>query len=138
MQLPPFGAFKPLCRGVPSYTWCNLFFRQVSACSRPRPEIYAHLVLLPQLAHKSPETLTGLSANAATAPVGINPQCGIPRAVSSAPGTSHLGNIADVLSCALCFLFALFLVRHAGKRNAAVGKYSSRTSRAIFPADISC
>lgn len=29
MNLPPFGAFRPLCRSVPSYPICNLFTRQV-------------------------------------------------------------------------------------------------------------
>lgn len=29
MSLPPFGAFRPLCRSVPSYPICNLFTRQV-------------------------------------------------------------------------------------------------------------
>lgn len=26
-----FGDFKPLCSETPSYTWCNLFYRQVCA-----------------------------------------------------------------------------------------------------------
>ncbi|KDQ16375.1 hypothetical protein BOTBODRAFT_107135 [Botryobasidium botryosum FD-172 SS1] len=106
MQLPPFGAFKPLCRGVPSYPWCNLFFRQ--------------------LANKAPEVLVGLSADYHTAPVGINPQCGIPRAVSSSPGTTHLGNIANALACALCLLFSMYLVFHANRRSAAVGRVEIR------------
>lgn len=26
-----FGSFVYFCRGVPSYTWCNLFYKQVSS-----------------------------------------------------------------------------------------------------------
>jgi hypothetical protein len=27
-----FGDFQPLCRNVPSYPWCNLFYREVRFC----------------------------------------------------------------------------------------------------------
>ncbi|KAH9016087.1 chitin synthase III catalytic subunit-domain-containing protein [Lactarius hengduanensis] len=48
-----FGDFKPLCRDVPSYPWCNLFYRE--------------------LQHRAPAALLGASFDTKSAPVGINP-----------------------------------------------------------------
>ncbi|KAF8991539.1 hypothetical protein BDQ17DRAFT_1392983 [Cyathus striatus] len=56
-----FGDFQPLCTNVPSYPWCNLFYRQ--------------------LLRNNTHLLLPISNNTLTAPVGVNPTCGILRVV---------------------------------------------------------
>ncbi|KAF5341052.1 hypothetical protein D9611_006152 [Ephemerocybe angulata] len=70
-----FGDFAPLCTNTPSYPWCNLFYRQ--------------------LQRNASDILTGPSATPASAPVGINPKCGIPR-------LNHDGSISNVANIAAC------------------------------------
>ncbi|KAF8478786.1 chitin synthase III catalytic subunit [Gautieria morchelliformis] len=89
-----FGDFQQLCRDVPSYPWCNLFYRQ--------------------LQKTAPTTL----APPASAPVGIAAKCGIPRL--AAP--HDLGNIANVVVCGLAFFVVLFLISVAVRRKAAVAR----------------
>ncbi|KAH7912748.1 chitin synthase III catalytic subunit [Hygrophoropsis aurantiaca] len=97
-----FGDFQSLCSQVPSYTWCNLFYRQ--------------------LLHNSPSTLTGASSNAASAPVGINPECGIPRVDTD----GSLGNIANIVVCGLSIFLMTALIVLTGRRKAAVGRVELR------------
>lgn len=94
-----FGDFQDICSDTPSYTWCNLFYRQLSANSN-----------LSSL-------LTGLSANSTSAPVGINPSCGIQRVGSN----GSLGNIANIVVCALSMAACVGLIFLTEKRKAAVG-----------------
>ncbi|KAG1727526.1 chitin synthase III catalytic subunit-domain-containing protein [Suillus lakei] len=75
-----FGDFQALCTQVPSYTWCNLFYRQLQTSNST--------------------LLTGLSQNAASAPVGVNPECGIPKVNTN----GSLGNIANIIACGLSSL----------------------------------
>jgi hypothetical protein len=97
-----FGDFKPLCEQTPSYPWCNLFYRQ--------------------LEKNSPETLIGLSANAAIAPVGVNPECGILKAGAN----GSLGNIANIITCGLSMILVAVLIIATTRRRAAVGRSEFR------------
>lgn len=53
----------------------------------------------------------------ASAPMGINPECGIPKMGSD----GSLGNIANIVICAVSFLLVLGLIVMAHRRKAAVG-----------------
>jgi len=92
-----FGDFSPLCSQTPSYPWCNLFYRQ--------------------LLRNAPNLLTGVSSNATTAPVGVNPQCGIPRLE---PGTTS--NIANIIACVLSIFVVVGVIYVTSRRKAAVGR----------------
>ncbi|KAG1843298.1 chitin synthase III catalytic subunit [Suillus subalutaceus] len=97
-----FGDFQTLCSQVPSYTWCNLFYRQ--------------------LQHNDPSVLAGLSQNTASAPVGVNPECGIPKVNTD----GSLGNIANIIACGLSFFVVCALIYFTGRRKAAVGRVELR------------
>ncbi|TEB24880.1 hypothetical protein FA13DRAFT_1756768 [Coprinellus micaceus] len=103
-----FADFQPLCETVPSYPWCNLFYRQ--------------------LLEKSPETLTGLSANQTSAPVGVNPRCGIPRVGQD----GSISNVANIAVCGVSLVFTLFLVWRCNRRKAAVGRIELRTFLILY------
>ena len=114
-----FGDFSTLCSQVPSYTWCNLFYRQVSfICNR------AHLINvidhLNQVLHNDAALLTGLSANPATAPMGVNPECGIPLVQTG----GSFGNIANIIACGLSVIVVVALIVFSSRRKAAVGMFS--------------
>jgi len=107
-----FGAFKPLCRTVGSYPICNIFFKQLSK--------------------QAPSALNvNDSRNLTTfeniAPVGINIECGIPRATDG-----HLGNIANVILCGLSLLFVLYLASRCSRRVAAVGRVELRALLLLY------
>jgi len=97
-----FGDFKPLCEQTPSYPWCNLFYRQ--------------------LENNSPTTLTGFSFDAAVAPVGVNPECGIFKAGEN----GSLGNIANMIVCGVSIIVVAILVTFTTQRRAAVGRSEFR------------
>ncbi|KAK7458750.1 hypothetical protein VKT23_009751 [Stygiomarasmius scandens] len=125
-----FGHFEPLCTSVPSYTWCNLFYRQLVDLN---DSISTNL-------------LPGLSFDPSSAPVGINPKCGIPHVSSSLStissfarssnssadssidwGTGNsLGNIANIVASGLSIPFVLFLIFSISRRQAAVGRIEMR------------
>ncbi|KAJ8580495.1 hypothetical protein M405DRAFT_834255 [Rhizopogon salebrosus TDB-379] len=96
-----FGDFQTLCTQVPSYTWCNLFYRQ--------------------LLSNDATVLQGVSQSTATAPVGVNPECGIPRV-----NNGSLGNIANIIACGLSCFVVLSLIHFTGRRKAAVGRVELR------------
>lgn len=109
-----FGDFESLCTNTPSYTWCNLFYRQLSENST-----------LSSL-------LTGLSANSSTAPVGIHPTCGIPRV-----GTDRsLGNIANIIVCALSMVAVTGMIILTERRKAAVGRVELRNMLIVYFASL--
>ncbi|TCD61137.1 hypothetical protein EIP91_009002 [Steccherinum ochraceum] len=97
-----FGDFEPLCHNTPSYPWCNLFYRQVQDTNK--------------------SILNNVSANPNTAPVGVNPTCGIPLA--GADGS--IANIANIIVCALSIVFTGFLIWGVSRRRAAVGRVEFR------------
>ncbi|KAF9788611.1 chitin synthase III catalytic subunit [Thelephora terrestris] len=97
-----FGDFKSLCEQTPSYPWCNLFYRQ--------------------LENHSPSTLVNLSAIPATAPVGVNPECGIIRAGQ----LGSLGNIANMIVCGVSMIVVFVLIVVTTRRRAAVGRSEFR------------
>ncbi|OCH89143.1 hypothetical protein OBBRIDRAFT_794585 [Obba rivulosa] len=97
-----FGDFSTLCHQTPSYPWCNLFYRQ--------------------LEHHDSAALTGASANTSSAPVGINPECGILRVGSN----GSLGNIANIIACGLSVFFMVALIVWTSRRKAAVGRVELR------------
>ena len=177
-----FGDFAPLCRQVPSYPWCNLFFRQVcpsfvlarsldpvygiigvvcrvyrsynpnKRCFRllsiyptHKPKIRSYSIIIPrftppalsfyaplthsisQMQKRDPSILTGLSSDASSAPVGVNPACGIPRVGTSTvefggPSGDSLGNIANIVACGLSIFFVVALIAWTSRRKAAVGE----------------
>ncbi|KZP03613.1 hypothetical protein FIBSPDRAFT_1015770 [Athelia psychrophila] len=103
-----FGNFDVLCAQTPSYPWCNLFYRQILK--------------------NQPTLFTGASASTSSAPVGVNPECGTLLA-----GSDHsLGNIANIIACALSMVFCAGLVVLAGRRKAAVGRTELRIFLALY------
>jgi hypothetical protein len=103
-----FGDFQTLCSQVPSYTWCNLFYRQLQTNDQT--------------------ILTGLSQPAASAPVGVNPECGIPKINTN----GSLGNIANIIACGLSFVVVAALIHFTGRRKAAVGRVELRIFFALY------
>jgi len=103
-----FGDFQQLCSNTPSYPWCNLFYRQ--------------------LLRSSPDTLTGLSIPTTSAPVGVNPSCGIPLVGSD----GSLANIANIVACGLSLFFIGFLISLCDRRKAAVGRVELRTFLILY------
>ncbi|XP_006464084.1 hypothetical protein AGABI2DRAFT_209131 [Agaricus bisporus var. bisporus H97] len=101
-----FSDFQPLCSDVPSYTWCNLFYRQ--------------------LLDRSPTTLQG--SDPQSAPVGVNPRCGIPRAGHD----GSISNIANIVACGVSILILLFLIYKSGRRKAAVGRVEFRIFLIVY------
>lgn len=97
-----FGDFKPLCEQVPSYPWCNLFYRQLEKNSR--------------------STLVGVSADPLIAPVGINPECG----AFKAGARGSLGNIANMIVCGVSMIVVALLIVITTRRRAAVGRSEFR------------
>lgn len=118
MSLPPFGAFRPLCRSVPSYPICNLFTRQLFTDNR--------------------EILTQYGFDQDVSGVGVNPQCAIPQATAGAGagqnggGGSGLGNIANVIACGVSIIFIIFLVARCSRRKAAVGRVELRAFLILY------
>lgn len=93
-----FGSFVYMCHNVPSYPWCNLFYRQLQNAGN---------IALPA---------------PATAPVGINIDCGIPKS-----GDGRLGNIANMVVCGVSIIVTAILVLQVSRRRAAVGRVELRT-----------
>ncbi|KAI0737470.1 chitin synthase III catalytic subunit [Daedaleopsis nitida] len=103
-----FGDFAPLCKSVPSYPWCNLFYHQLQSLSN--------------------STLVGVSADPASAPVGVNPECGIPRVGHD----GSLANIANIIASGLSFLFVALLIVLTTRRRAAVGRVEFRIFLVLY------
>jgi len=97
-----FGDFEPLCHTVPSYPWCNLFYRQ--------------------LEDHTPSVLVNASANTSSAPVGVNPECGILRVGYD----KSVGNVANIVMCGVSIIFVTLLVIWTSRRKAAVGRIEIR------------
>jgi Chitin synthase export chaperone len=110
-----FGDFKPLCTDVPSYPWCNLFYRQLLRTSNTT-------------------FLLNASSDPISAPVGINPTCGIPPIFAPSPPAQSpvLGNISNLLACALSFLLILALIYLTHRRKAAVGRIELRSFLVVY------
>ena len=72
-----------------------------------------------QVQHHGSSLLTGLSANASSAPVGVNPECGILRVGHD----GSLANIANIIACGLSMIFTLLLIVWTTRRRAAVGEF---------------
>jgi hypothetical protein len=120
-----FGDFQTLCTQVPSYTWCNLFYRQVSIL----PYLsHSHAPAYPtrQLLSNDATVLQGVSQSTATAPVGVNPECGIPKV-----NNGSLGNIANIIACGLSCFVVLSLIHFTGRRKAAVGQSDAVSVRSL-------
>jgi Chitin synthase export chaperone len=79
-----------------------------------------HLPIIKQLQHNAPTFLIGASANTPSAPVGVNPKCGIPRVGFE----GSVGNIANILACSFSILVLIWLIVRCNRRKAAVGKSS--------------
>jgi len=65
----------------------------------------------------SPDSLTGLSENRLSAPVGINPTCGILRVGQD----GSISNIANIVVCVISILITVGLIFLTSRRKAAVG-----------------
>ncbi|KAJ7623787.1 chitin synthase III catalytic subunit [Roridomyces roridus] len=105
-----FGDFDSLCRTVPSYTWCNLFYRQLLEV------------------HESALLTSNLSTPASDAGMGINPTCAIRRMGRQ----GSLGNIANIVLCALSMVLIGGLVWATNRRKAAVGRIELRTFLVLY------
>ncbi|KAF8703666.1 hypothetical protein AX14_014155 [Amanita brunnescens Koide BX004] len=103
-----FGDFEPLCSSTPSYPWCNLFYRQ--------------------LLRLSPQSLTGVSNSTLSAPVGVNPHCGIPRVGYH----GSIGNVANIALCGVSIIFVSWLIFLCNRRKAAVGRIEHRAFLIIY------
>ncbi|KXN86851.1 Chitin synthase export chaperone [Leucoagaricus sp. SymC.cos] len=103
-----FGDFQPLCNWTPSYTWCNLFYRQ--------------------LLDRSPDTLQGPSVDPQSAPVGVNPRCGIPRVGHD----GSVSNVANIAACGVSILVTALLIFLCNRRKAAVGRWELRTFLVVY------
>lgn len=103
-----FGDFQPICSWTPSYPWCNLFYRQ--------------------LLDRSRETLQGASVDPDAAPVGVNPQCGIPRLGHD----GSISNVANIAACGVSILVVLALIFLCSRRKAAVGRWELRTFLIVY------
>ncbi|KAG8860551.1 hypothetical protein FRB96_003805 [Tulasnella sp. 330] len=99
-----FGAFETLCRTIPSYPHCNLFFRQLQ---RDDPSL--------------------LSGDLSTAGVGVNPECAIPK-----EGHGNLGNIGNIITCGLSVFVIAFLMLRVTRRKAAVGLIEFRSFLLLY------
>ncbi|KAF9442746.1 hypothetical protein P691DRAFT_810152 [Macrolepiota fuliginosa MF-IS2] len=103
-----FGDFQSICSWTPSYPWCNLFYRQ--------------------LLDRASDVLQGVSADPASAPVGVNPQCGIPRLGND----GSISNVANIAACGASILFILVLIMLCHRRKAAVGRFELRAFLIIY------
>ncbi|KAF6750664.1 chitin synthase III catalytic subunit [Ephemerocybe angulata] len=103
-----FGDFAPLCTNTPSYPWCNLFHRQ--------------------LQRNASRILTGPSATPASAPVGINPKCGIPRLNHD----GSISNVANIAACGVSVFFVVLLIVLCNRRKAAVGRIELRSFLTLY------
>ncbi|KAF8174957.1 chitin synthase III catalytic subunit [Pholiota molesta] len=103
-----FGDFQALCTDTPSYPWCNLFYRQ--------------------LQRDSPSTLKSPSIPSISAPVGVNPTCGIPRLGHD----GSISNVANIAACGVSVLFIIFLIYICNRRKAAVGRVELRTFLTLY------
>ncbi|KAF7289065.1 hypothetical protein HMN09_01354700 [Mycena chlorophos] len=103
-----FGDFDTLCKDTPSYPWCNLFYRQVL--------------------HHNSSVLTDASLPTVSAGMGVNPTCTIPRMGHD----GSLGNIANIVVCALSMVFTAVLIWTTNKRKAAVGRIELRTFLILY------
>ncbi|RPD53451.1 hypothetical protein L227DRAFT_398150 [Lentinus tigrinus ALCF2SS1-6] len=103
-----FGDFAPLCHQVPFYPWCNLFYRQIE--------------------HHNSSILQGVSADPTSAPVGVNPTCGI--LIAGHQGS--FANIANIIACGLSIIFTALLVVLATRRRAAVGRVEFRIFLVLY------
>ena len=108
-----FGDFAPLCSSTPSYPWCNFFYRQLQRTGNQ-------------------DLLSGASASPSTSGVGINPTCFIHPTFSSEGPSPHLGNIAQILACAVSFFITLFLAWLSHRRKAAVGRLEIRAFLILY------
>jgi len=115
VQQAGFGSFVYMCQETGSYPFCNLFWRQV--CRNGWPVGPSLLPLtINRLSQLSQANFTLPSS--ATAPVGIQPRCGIPRA-----SNGRFGNIANIVVCVLSIISIVYLSQRANRRRAAVGKW---------------
>jgi len=72
--------------------------------------------------------LTGVSQDAQSAPVGVNPECGIPRAGFD----GSIANIANILACSASMIFIGLLIFWTSRRKAAVGRVEIRVFFSLY------
>ncbi|KAH9159637.1 chitin synthase III catalytic subunit [Lactarius sanguifluus] len=106
-----------MTRDVPSYPWCNLFYREV--CST----FCSNIVNV-----APPAALLGASFDTKSAPVGINPKCGIPRTGSE----NSIGNVANIIACAFSIVVTLWLIYRCTTAKAAVGRVELRAFLVVY------
>jgi len=97
-----FGDFSKLCTDIPSYPWCNLWYSQIL--------------------RKDSTLLTGISLPTSSAPVGVNPACGILKVGSS----GSLSNVANIAACGLSMVILAVMIFLTNRRKAAVGRIELR------------
>jgi hypothetical protein len=65
---------------------------------------------------------------ASSAPVGVNPTCGIPLVGED----GSIGNVANIAACAVSMIFVSFLIFICNRRQAAVGRIELRTFLTLY------
>ncbi|EOQ99984.1 hypothetical protein E3P92_03124 [Wallemia ichthyophaga] len=106
-----FGSWEFLCSHSPSLAPCNLFFNQIQSLNSSDTILY------------NSTSFSLVSNNLQSAGVGVRPTCFIRRAGHE----GGLGNIAQIVATALCFVFSLILFAAAKRRIAAVGRVEFAT-----------
>jgi hypothetical protein len=131
MALWPFGSYAFLCRNIPSQPTCNIFFRQLlilpeNGMEAPSPS--SQLLGLP-----SPANSAAFNQSLAYYASGsVNPACAIPRMGIAGGQPGSLGNIANIILCAISVLVAVGLAAACGRRIAAVGRSEMRTFFLVY------
>ncbi|KAH8918522.1 hypothetical protein BT69DRAFT_1225310 [Atractiella rhizophila] len=113
-----YGDFDYICRKIPSYPICNLFYRQLLNHPHNIAAPAFQILALPDPAVNR----TGFDRAVGDAGVGIRPECAIPRMGSAGGDPNSNGNVANIVLCAVSTIVALGLAVLAGRRMAAVAR----------------
>jgi len=81
-----------------------------------------------QLQHHNSDLLKGLSADASSAPVGVNPECGTAKMHTN----GSIGNVAIIAACGVSMLVVIALIILATRRRAAVGRAEFRAFLVLY------
>ncbi len=81
------------------------------------PSLILRLIPFNQLLDRASDTLQDVSSDPTSAPVGVNPQCGILRLGHE----GSISNVANIAACGVSILVVLVLLFICQRRKAAVG-----------------
>lgn len=109
---------RRLCAPVPPGALISLVQSLLPPGTPSRPSKHARTLTIAQIENHNSSILQGVSADATSAPVGVNPTCGILRVGHD----GSLANIANIIVCGLSITFTLLLILWTTRRRAAVGE----------------